>query len=266
VILDEILRHKRAEVAERRARQPQAALERLAARTPEPRDFVAAVRGPDVRLIAEVKRRSPARGDLDPGLDPARLAREYVAAGASAVSVLTDGRFFSGSDGDLRAVRAAVGVPLLRKDFLLDPYQVWEARALGADAVLLIVRALDDEALGALGELAGRLGMAALFEVHAVEEVARALAAGARLVGINNRDLGTLGVDLGTTFRLRPLVPSGVVVVSESGIRDGGAVRELRRIGVDAVLVGEALVTAADRAGLVRDLVAAGRATLERPA
>lgn len=261
MILDELLANKRREVAERKQTVPLARIERRAAVADPPRDFAAALRGNGLCLIAEVKRRSPARGDLDPGLDPAALARRYERAGASAVSVLTDRRYFAGSDEDLVAVRASVGVPVLRKDFLIDPYQIWEARALGADAVLLIVRALSDDALGALLRLANDLGMAALVEVHAGDEVERALRAGARLIGINNRDLDTLAVDLETTRRVRPLIPPGVTVVSESGIRSPADLSPLIGAIVDAILVGEALVRAADPEALIRHLLAAGRAS-----
>jgi indole-3-glycerol phosphate synthase len=208
-----------------------------------------------VRLIAEVKRASPSKGVLRLDLDAAALAGDYQAAGAAAVSVLTDTHFFQGSLADLRAVRQCVDLPLLRKDFILEPYQVYKARATGADALLLIVAALDDGALRALYRLTGELGMAALVEVHNEAELARALRIGPRIVGVNNRDLRTFEVHLETTERLRNLVPGDVILVAESGVRSRADVRRLAAAGVDAVLVGEALVRAADPGRQVREML-----------
>lgn len=259
MILDEILANKRAEVAARRAREPESRVAERAAAAPPPRDFAGALRGPGVSIIAEVKRRSPAKGALRLDMDAPTMAATYAEGGASAVSVLTDERYFNGSDADLVAVRARVGVPLLRKDFVVSTYQVSEARALGADAVLLIVRALRPAEIAELAGLAASLGMAALVEVHTEAELQIALDCGASLVGINNRDLTRMVVDLETTARLRPLVPAGVTLVSESGIRAPEDIAHLRDLGVDAALIGESLVTAADPKALLGALIQAGR-------
>lgn len=215
-----------------------------------------------VSLIAEVKRRSPGAGQIRPGLDPAAVAESYQQAGARALSVLTDGPWFGGSLADLEAVRERVGVPILRKDFTLVEEQVLEARASGADAVLLIVRILDDARLRGLRELAESLEMTALVEVHGESELERALASGARVVGVNNRDLTTFRTALAQTFDLLPLVPSDVVVVSESGIRTAADVDRLGAEGVHGVLVGEALLRAPDPGVAARALT--GRARRER--
>jgi indole-3-glycerol phosphate synthase len=259
MILDEILAHKVAEVAARKVRMPFELIAARAAAAPRARGFRMALGGAGVSVIAEVKRASPTKGDLRRDLDAPATAACYVEAGAAAISVLTDERYFRGSDADLNAVRDRVGVPLLRKDFVVEPYQVYEARALGADAVLLIVRALPANELVELMEVARSLGMDALVEVHTPQEAAIALDAGATLVGVNNRDLTRMSVDLGTTARLRPLVPAGITVVSESGIRTPGDVGALAAAGVDGVLVGEALVTADDAGRLLREMLAAGR-------
>ncbi|MBA2363460.1 MAG: indole-3-glycerol phosphate synthase TrpC, partial [Chloroflexia bacterium] len=210
-----------------------------------------------VRVIAEVKRRSPSRGLLVANLDPARTATTYANHGAAAISVLTDEKYFGGSLADLQSVRRAVDLPILRKDFVLNGYQVVEARAYGADAVLLIAAALDADDLNDLLEETRVLGMDALVEVHTEEEMELALGCGAPLIGINNRDLQTFTTDLETTRRLAPLVADGHVLVSESGIHSGAQVRELARLGVHAVLVGEALVTATNAAEKLQELVTA---------
>ncbi|HXG41581.1 MAG TPA: indole-3-glycerol phosphate synthase TrpC [Dehalococcoidia bacterium] len=255
-ILDEIVAHKRQEVAAAKERLPWRELERRLAQVPPLRPFAAALRGPGLALIAEVKARSPSRGLLRPDLDPAALATTYARAGAAAISVLTDEKYFGGSLDHLRQVREALpdGPPLLRKDFVIDPYQVLEARAAGADAVLLIAAALEHKELERLLATARDLGMDALVEVHDEAELEAALAAGADLVGINNRDLRTFRVDLETTVRLRPLVPPGVTVVAESGIHTRQDAARLAALGVDAILVGEALVTAPDPALKVQEL------------
>lgn len=247
-ILDEIIDWKRVEIAHRRR-----AVHIDVARSP--RDLVSALRRPGVSLIAEVKRASPSKGLLCPDLDPGALAREYEAGGASAISVLTDERFFQGSLDDLRAVRQSVDLPVLRKDFVLDPYQVYEARTAGADAVLVIVAVLDDDTLSSLYRLVRALGMAALVEVHDEAELGRALAIEPRIIGVNNRDLRTFDVDLETTARLRALVPDDVVLVAESGIHTPADVARLAAMGADAMLVGEALVRAEDTRAKVRELV-----------
>ena len=245
-ILAEIIAHKRQEVAANRVVMPLAAMQARAAASSPARDFPAAVAGPPVRIIAEVKRASPARGVIRLDADPAAAARAYEAAGAAAVSVLTDRRYFNGSAEDLQAVRAAVGLPVLRKDFVVDVYQIYEARALGADAVLLIAGSIPTGDLAALGRLALDLGMTPLYEAHVEAEVDEVLACGARVVGINNRDLKTLTVDLGTTARLRPRIPAGVVVISESGIETPDDVARVCRAGINAILVGTALMASPD--------------------
>ena len=257
-VLQEIVAHKRGELAARRARVPLDEVRGRASDAPPARAFLTAVRRPPIRLIAEVKGASPSAGTIRSGFDPAAVARLYADGGASAVSVLTDARFFRGDDAHLVAVRRAVPVPVLRKDFVLDAYQVHEARALGADAVLLIVAILEDGALRDLARLAEDLGMAALVEVHTEAELARALAARPALVGINNRNLDTLETSLAVTRRLRPQVPPGTAVVGESGVEERAQVEEMVRLGVDAVLVGTALMRAADPAAGVRELL--GRA------
>lgn len=253
-VLDKILAHKVEEVAARKARASAAAMSAAAQEAPPPRDVRAAVRRATVTLIAEIKRASPSRGVLLADFDPLALATTYAAHGAAALSVLTDARFFGGDLAHLTAARAAVSVPVLRKDFVLDPYQVYEARAAGADAVLLIVAALDDACLADLHALVTGLGMAALVEVHDEAELARALALGAPLIGVNNRDLRTFAVDLATTERLARLLPADVTLVAESGIFSGTDVRRMGAAGAHAVLVGEALVTAPDVAARVREL------------
>ncbi|HEX9884889.1 MAG TPA: indole-3-glycerol phosphate synthase TrpC [Longimicrobiales bacterium] len=246
-VLRRIVRTKEKEVAALGRRSEAVWAE--AREAPEPRDFRGALRlGSSVALIAEVKRRSPGAGDIRPDLDPAGLAADYAGSGAAALSVLTDARYFGGSLDDLRRVRAAVDIPLLRKDFTLVPDQVAEARAAGADAVLLIVRILEGDRLRELAQVAAELGLAALVEVHDATDLERAVAAGAELIGINNRDLTRFVTDLGTTRSLLAGVPEDVVVVSESGIRDTGDVDTVGGWGVDAVLVGEALLRAPDPA------------------
>jgi indole-3-glycerol phosphate synthase len=245
--------------AERRAqRLPLPAVRAAAAELPRARGLRDAVRrGPDSpRVIAEVKRRSPSKGDIRIDLDPAALARAYAAGGAAAVSVLTEPRHFAGSPDDLLAVRAAVDLPVLRKDFVTSAYQVWEARAWAADAVLLIVAALDPASLRALLTEAAEAGLDALVEVHTLPEAEVAAAAGATLVGVNARDLATLEVDPGRFAAVRQALPGGTVLVAESGIRDRAGVRAAADAGADAVLVGEALVRAPDPAAAVRSLLA----------
>lgn len=272
--LNRILEHKQVEVARQSAKIPRAQLETKIATAPRPRDFAAALRHPErITLIAEVKKASPSRGVLVEDFDPLAIARTYAANGASAISVLTDSRFFQGSLKFLEGIRelkleaqnpppalqaayAPAPVPLLRKDFLIDPYQVYEARVYGADALLLIVAALDDKTLAALLALTYELGMQALVEVHNEPELERALAAGATIIGINNRDLHTFTTTLETTGRLAALLPSHnrPLLVSESGIFTQAHVAQVRAWGADAILVGEALMTAADTAALARAL------------
>lgn len=260
-VLDRIVATKRVEADRLRGRADE--LRRACADAPPVRDFAAALRSDDaVALIAEVKRRSPGAGPIRPGLDPLEVARGYERGGAAAVSVLTDGPWFGGSLEDLGAVRRGVGVPILRKDFTLTEEQVLEARAGGADAVLLIARILDDARLRALRELAESLALAALVEVHDAAELERALDSGASLVGINNRDLATFRTSLDHTFALLPGLGAGVTVVSESGIRTAADVDRLGAEGVHAVLVGESLLREDDSAAAARSL--AGRPRRER--
>jgi len=221
---------------------------------PPARPFRAALTSEGLAVIAEVKRRSPSKGDLAPHLDPALLVKDYAAGGAACLSVLTDEAFFGGSAADLQTARAAVELPVLRKDFTVSERDVCDARLMGADAVLLIVAALDDEELFAFRALAGELELAALVEVHDEGEVDRALAAGADLIGVNQRDLVTFEVDRARAVRVAAHIPDGVVKVAESGVVDGAAARSLRSAGYDAVLVGETLVTATDVPAKVREL------------
>ena len=259
-ILDDIVSDKRAEVARRKAAAPRAGLARVCAALPPARDFEAALRpaAGEVRLIAEVKKASPSRGVLAPDLDPVALARTYAEAGAHAISVLTDEKYFKGSLDLLGPIRAAVDVPLLRKDFTLDEYQLWESRAAGADAVLLIVAILEPAELRDLAAAAKGLGLAALVECHAAAEVDVALAAGSRILGLNNRDLRTFETRIETTLELLPLIPPGPVVVSESGFFTGDQVRRVIAAGAHAVLVGEGLVTADDVPAKLRELTLRG--------
>jgi indole-3-glycerol phosphate synthase len=262
-ILDRIVETKRREVETLR---PQSAeLVRSARSAPPPRSLEAALRDSDhVRVIAEVKRRSPGAGEIRPQLDPTALAAGYAANGAAAISVLTDSQYFGGSLEDLSNVRRAVQVPVLRKDFVIDELQVHEARAAGADAVLLIVRILEQPLL--IDLLAAVVGqaMTPLVEVHEAEELERAAAAGARVIGINNRDLRTFTTDLDVTLRLLDGVPAGAVVVSESGIRTGEDVDRLGAEGVHGVLVGESLLRADDPARAVAALASSRRTERQR--
>ncbi len=255
-ILDRIVVEKREELATAKEATPVAELKARLAAAPPVRPFAEAIRGERIRLIAEVKKRSPSRGLLRAEFDPVALARTYAQAGAAAISVLTDEPNFGGSLEHLRSVREALpeGPPLLRKDFLFDPYQLYEARVNGADAALLIAAILEPGALAELIALAGSLGMVALVEVHDEAELEHALSAHAEVIGINNRDLRTFQVDLGTTERLRPLVPAGKTVVAESGVFTRADVERLEGLGVQAVLIGEALVTSPDPGAKIREL------------
>jgi indole-3-glycerol phosphate synthase/phosphoribosylanthranilate isomerase len=237
-VLHKILAHKRAELVHRTAREPLAQMRRRALSAPPPRDFTGALTGPGLSVIAEIKRASPSAGQIA-DLNPSRVAAEYQRAGAAALSVLTDEEFFAGSDQDLVSARSACQLPALRKDFVIDPWQIHEARALGADAVLLIMAATDDPT--PFLEAAGELGMAALVEVHDQPELDRAVSAGAALIGINNRDLQTFHTDLAVTERLAPQIRGQAVLVSESGVKDEFDMARLAAAGADAVLVGETL-------------------------
>ena len=258
-VLREIVAHKREELAGRRRRLPLEAIRRRADAAEPARPFLAAIRGPRVRLIAEVKGASPSAGTIRSAFDPAAIARGYEGAGAAAISVLTDARYFQGADEHLVAVRRAVGVPLLRKDFVIDPYQVYEARSLGGDAVLLIVAILSPALLADLQALAHELGMAAVVEVHGDADLEAALAVEAPLIGINNRNLDTLETTLDPSRRLRPRIPAGVTVIAESGIEERAQVEEMERLGVHAVLVGTALMRSPDPPARVRELLGTAR-------
>jgi indole-3-glycerol phosphate synthase len=257
-VLDDIVVGVREDVAAREAVRPLAEVKAAAQAARPALDALAALRAPGVGVIAEVKRRSPSRGALAPIDDPATLAGQYAAGGARVISVLTERRRFGGSQADLDAVRAAVDVPVLCKDFVVSSYQVHEARAHGADVVLLIVAALEQNALLGLLERIESLGMTALVEVHTEEEADRALAAGAAVIGVNARDLTTLDVDRSTFERIAPGLPSEVVKVAESGVRGPHDLISYAGAGADAVLVGEGLVTAGDPRQAVADLVTAG--------
>lgn len=257
-VLDEIVAGVREDLAIREAAVPLADLQATASRATPALDADAALRSPGLSLIAEVKRRSPSKGALADIPDPAALAAEYAAGGAAVISVLTEPRRFGGSLADLDAVRAAVGVPVLRKDFIVTDYQVWEARAHGADLVLLIVAALDQARLEALLSLVRRLGMTPLVEVHDAEETERALSAGASVVGVNARSLKTLEVDPDTFGRLVDGIPRTCVRVAESGISGAGDAARYAAEGADAVLVGEALVVGGNPRAAARELIAAG--------
>ncbi|MBD3401907.1 indole-3-glycerol phosphate synthase TrpC [candidate division GN15 bacterium] len=255
-MLPEILQHKRRELAEIDSAKEIAHFNEVIASLPAVRSLKAAITNNfGLALIAEIKRRSPSRGALADVIDPAHRARLYQQAGAAAVSVLTDQRFFNGSIIDLQLARAAVSLPVLRKDFILTEYQVFESRAIGADAILLIVAALRPDELADLHHLAHRLGLEVLMEVHDEAELHIALEAGATILGVNNRNLDTFEVDLATTERLRRLIPADRVCVAESGIHTSEDTRRLRAIDVDAILVGESLMTADDVAAQVRTLM-----------
>ncbi|MCW2811932.1 MAG: trpC [Friedmanniella sp.] len=256
--LDDIISGVREDLA---VRQSQVSLDRLKERCQhvDPAlDPMRVLRGPGVAVIAEVKRSSPSKGALAEIADPAALAVEYEAGGAAAISVLTEGRRFLGSLDDLVRVRCAVNIPVLRKDFIVTAYQLFEARAAGADLVLLIVAALNDPQLVALIERARSIGLTPLVEAHTADEVRRAVDAGATIIGVNARNLQTLEVEPTTFARLAPLIPDGIVRIAESGVRGPHDVIELARAGADVVLVGEALVTGRDPRSGVADLVAAG--------
>ncbi|WP_265446815.1 indole-3-glycerol phosphate synthase TrpC [Flexivirga meconopsidis] len=255
-VLDDIITGVREDLAEREARVPAAEVARLAREVPGARCALTAFRAPaPVKVIAEVKRRSPSKGDLATIPDPAELAGAYEAGGATAISVLTEQRRFGGSLDDLDAVRARVGIPVLRKDFMVGHYQIDEARAHGADIILLIVAALDDSALQDLFAHATELGMTALVEVHDEAEIDRAIALDAQVIGINARNLKTLDVDRSTFARLAPRVPADRVRVAESGIRHAADVTDYVAAGADVVLVGEALVTGGDPRLAIPELI-----------
>jgi indole-3-glycerol phosphate synthase len=258
MILDDIVRDNRAELELKIRHQPLAEMRELALCQPAPLDFAAALSGDAVSVIAEIKRASPSAGMIRADFDPGAIARAYAAGGAAAISVLTEPRYFQGNLSYLRMVREALGyggLPLLRKDFITDAYQIYEARAFRADAVLLIAAILDVGQLAELLALTHELGMTALVEAHDAAELETVVASGARVIGINNRDLKTFTVDLSLTERLRPLVPPDRILVSESGIHLRADVERLAGFGVSAVLVGEALMRREDIAQGLRELL-----------
>jgi indole-3-glycerol phosphate synthase len=259
-ILSRIAAYKRDEVAARKAARPQAAIEALAAEASAPRGFRTALerkRAPGkLALIAEIKKASPSRGLIRADFDPPALARAYETGGAACLSVLTDGPSFQGSDDDLVAARAAVALPCIRKEFLVDPWQVAEARALGADAILVIMAMIDDALAADLMAEAARLGMDALVETHDEAEIARAARLGAQLIGVNNRDLRTFVTDLAVTERMAPHVPRGALLVTESGIFTPAEVARLEAAGAGAMLVGESLMRQADVAAAAQAILA----------
>jgi indole-3-glycerol phosphate synthase len=249
-ILDDIVAHKRVEVAQKRDRVPQLNLKGL----PPVRDFRSALKGNGISLIAEIKRFSPSRNMPREDFNPRQIADEYERNGAAAISVLTDRRFFGGRDEYIKEVREEVKVPILRKEFIIDEYQVNESRALGADAILLIASIMRTEQICAFLALAEKQGLACLVEAHTEDDLEKALTTPAQIIGINNRDLATLEVDLATSFRLRKLIPADIIAVTESGIESRGDVLRLEEAGFDAALVGGSLMGSADIAGKLREL------------
>ena len=254
-MLDKIIAQKREEVEQRKKIATITYLQQRIAQQKPALDLALALKGDHVRLIAEVKQASPSRGMLSPNFNPIELAQTYAEGGAAAISVLTEENYFMGSVEHLAAIKEVVGLPLLRKDFIFDPYQVYESRAYGADALLLIASILSQGQLKELISLSHSLGLRCLVEVHNEGEVERAVLSEAEIIGINNRDLNTFTVDINTTRRLRPLIPQERIVVSESGIKSKRDIEKLGKWGVDAVLVGEALVTANDVLAKMQELL-----------
>jgi len=257
MILDKIIKENLVELEKRKKDLPLADVKMAALRQPPPLDFALALQGQNLKLIAEVKKASPSKGIIRQDFDPVAIASIYCRSGAAAISVLTEEKYFLGKLEYLRDIKNIPGnyLPLLRKDFLHDPYQIYEARAWGADAVLLIAAILTPTRLKELLLLATELGMAALVEVHNEKELETALNLEVRIVGINNRDLNTFKVDLNTTFRLKPLIPDNIIVVSESGIHTRDDVLKIKTLGINAVLIGEALMTARDIQGRIQELL-----------
>jgi indole-3-glycerol phosphate synthase len=254
-MLNKIVAQKKEELAQRKRAAPASYLqERIACQKPV-LDLALALKGDHIRLVAEVKRASPSRGILSSNFNPVELARAYAEGGAAAISVLTEANYFMGSNEHMAAIKEVVRLPLLRKDFIFDPYQVYESRAYGADALLLIAAILDQRQLQDILSLSHSLGLRCLVEVHNEDEVERAVLSETEIIGINNRDLNTFVVDIATTRRLRPLIPKKKIVVSESGIKSRKDMEKLEKWGVDAVLVGEALVTAGDVLAKIKELL-----------
>ena len=254
-MLNKIVAQKREEVERRKRAAPATYLQERIARQKPVIDLAPALKGDHIRLIAEVKQASPSRGMLSPNCNPIKLAQAYVEGGAAAISVLTEANYFMGSNEHLAAIKEVVGLPLLRKDFIFDPYQIYESRAYGADALLLIAAILSQGQLKELVSLSHSLGLGCLVEAHSEGEVERAVLSEAEIIGINNRDLNTLSIDINMTRRLRPLIPQERIVVSESGIKSKRDIEKLGKWGVDAVLVGEALVTANDVLAKMQELI-----------
>jgi indole-3-glycerol phosphate synthase len=257
MILDRIVSHNLGELEFKKRRLSMAELQRLASEQPSALDLASALRGDGIQLIAEVKKASPSRGIIRPDFDPVEIAKIYAGNGAAAVSVLTEAKHFQGSLDHLKDIRKALPdkLPLLRKDFIVDPYQIYESRAYGADSLLLIVAILKPEKLRELLGISHELNMSCLVEVHNEAEVEIALKSRAKIIGINNRDLNTFNVDIATTERLRPLIPPDRIVVSESGIKERTDIEKLRQLGIDAVLIGESLMSAPDIAARMRELL-----------
>jgi indole-3-glycerol phosphate synthase len=255
MILDEIVNVKRRDVAVRKEATPLSAMESDIAGMPPTRDFRRALRGGDRAIIAEVKRRSPSRGLLSEDFDPVRIAGDYEKHGAAAVSALTDETFFGGSNADLSAVKNAISLPILRKEFIIDPWQIHETRVIGADALLLIAAILEENQLREFRELAAFLGLASLVEVHDRSELEMALHSGAEVIGINNRDLKSFKTDIGTSLALAPLIPADRIVVAESGIHSGAEIETLMRAGIRAFLIGESLIAAPDRGAKLQEFL-----------
>lgn len=255
MILDEIVAHKHGEIALAKERAPMRVLEERIGSAPAARDFRLALRKEGISLIAEIKRSSPSRGDMLPNVDAVELASLYEQSGARALSVLTDNKYFKGSVDDLTSAHQHVKIPCLRKEFIVDEYQIFEARAYHADAILLIVRILTDDEIKRFMALARTLGMSALVETHNEVEIKRAIDCGAHIIGINNRDLDTLEMDVQTSMRLRRLVPGGHTLVSESGIYTREHVKMLENGGIDAILVGESLLTSKNIQAKIRELM-----------
>jgi len=257
MFVQEIVHRNQEELKARKKRLPLAEVRRLAKAQPPPLDLAAALKGDGVRLIAEVKKASPSRGVIREDFNPVAIAGTYATGGAAAISVLTEAHYFQGSLEYLRDIRDALGEnrpPLLRKDFIFDPYQVYESLAYGADSLLLIAAILTPEMLVALCALSCELGLSCLVEVHNESDLETALESSTGIIGINNRDLNTFTVDLSTTERLKPLVPADRIVISESGISSRDDIDNLKRLGVDAVLIGEAFMAAPDIAARMREL------------
>jgi len=257
MILDQIVANKRTELAAARQKVPLEKITATAHRAPSPLSLAASIRGKKVRLIAEVKKASPSRGVIRADFDPVKIASIYAEHGAAAISVLTESRYFQGSLSYLQSIKHLPGartIPLIRKDFIFDPYQVYEARACGADSLLLIASILDLPLLKELLGLARQLGMECLVEVHDEADLEKALGCGARIIGINNRDLQTFKVDIAVTRRLRPQIPPDRLLVSESGIKTAGDIAVMKELKVNAVLIGEALMASADIGAKIGEL------------